>query len=216
MTSHNDQSARAGDGNDDLPPLPATDYRLFYEDEGDEDHGDEGYQEVLDEPGYTAKEMRDYARAALAAAPAAPPVLPEPAFTLRWDEHSGQYKVNKPGINYAECYTADQVRTMLAAAPAVPTTVEIEWGNPIRIGDIAEVPQRLDGKHTEYAYRIAAALGAAPAVPAPLTDEQVFKALEDEARRLNGGTLDGLQMNEEMLSEVIKIFRIAERTHGIV
>lgn len=49
----------------------------------------------------------------------------------------------------------------------------------------------------------------------PLTEEQVFKALEEEARRLNGGTLDGLQMNPEMLSEVIKIFRIAERAHGI-
>jgi hypothetical protein len=36
----------------------------------------------------------------------------------------------------------------------------IEWGNPIRIADIAIVPQRLDGKHTEYAKRIAAALAS--------------------------------------------------------
>lgn len=63
--------------------------------------------------------------------------------------------------------------------------------------------------------KIAAATAAAPASPLPLTNEQVFAALEAEAKRLNGGTLDGLQMNEEMLSEVIKIFRIAERAHGI-
>lgn len=50
--------------------------------------------------------------------------LPEPAFTLRWDEHSGQYKVNKPGINYAECYTADQMRAALAApAPQAPVAL---------------------------------------------------------------------------------------------
>lgn len=69
---------QAPEGAQELPPLPATDYRLFYEDDGDEDHGDEGYQEVLDEPGYTAKEMRDYARAAIRAALAepAPQALP--------------------------------------------------------------------------------------------------------------------------------------------
>ncbi len=43
----------------------------------------------------------------------------------------------------------------------------IEWGNPIRVADIAIVPQRLDGRHTEYARTIAAALSrpAAPAEP---------------------------------------------------
>lgn len=63
-------SHQPAQGTGELPPLPDTDYKLFYEDDGDEDHGDEGYQEVLDEPGYTAKEMRDYARAVLAQAPA--------------------------------------------------------------------------------------------------------------------------------------------------
>lgn len=53
--------------------------------------------------------------------------LPEPAFTLRWDDHGGQYKVCKPGINYAECYTADQMRAYaraaLAAQPGVAACI---------------------------------------------------------------------------------------------
>ncbi|HEY1129159.1 MAG TPA: hypothetical protein VGF12_07130 [Roseateles sp.] len=76
-----------------LPPLPETVYSLFYEDEGDEDHGDEGYQEVLDEPGYTAKEMRDYARAAIAAAPAAASV---PAEWREFVERVAKQKPEKP------------------------------------------------------------------------------------------------------------------------
>lgn len=50
---------------DNLPPLPETVYGLFYEDQTSDD---EGYQEVLDEPAYTADQMKAYARAALAQA----------------------------------------------------------------------------------------------------------------------------------------------------
>jgi NCAIR mutase (PurE)-related protein len=49
---------------DGLPPLPFTDYSLFYEAPGDDTS--EGWQEVVDAPGYTANQMRAYAIAALA------------------------------------------------------------------------------------------------------------------------------------------------------
>lgn len=51
-----------------LPELPHTTYSLFYEQPGDLE--DEGYQYVLDEPGYTAAQMRAYALATLQAQPA--------------------------------------------------------------------------------------------------------------------------------------------------
>lgn len=34
--------------------------------------------------------------------------LPEPAFQLLWK--NGEYKVTKPGIDKADCYTADQLK----------------------------------------------------------------------------------------------------------
>ena len=49
---------------DQLGPLPSTEYSLFYEAPGDDDS--EGWQEVVDAPGYTAKQMRDYAAQAVA------------------------------------------------------------------------------------------------------------------------------------------------------
>jgi len=51
---------------DNLPPLPETVYGLFYE--APSSDGDEGYQELVDEPAYTAAQMQAYARAALAQA----------------------------------------------------------------------------------------------------------------------------------------------------
>ena len=44
-----------------MPELPFTDYALFYEELGDDEN--EGYREVVDAPGYTAAQMRAYARA---------------------------------------------------------------------------------------------------------------------------------------------------------
>lgn len=38
-----------------------------------------------------------------------PEGMPEPDFTLRWDDHAGYYRVNKPGINLADCYTAGKL-----------------------------------------------------------------------------------------------------------
>lgn len=49
---------------DELPPLPETVYGLFYEAPGDGE--DEGWQEFVDEPGYTSEKMRAYATAARA------------------------------------------------------------------------------------------------------------------------------------------------------
>ena len=48
-----------------LPELPDTPYSLFYEQPGDFE--DEGYQYVMDEPGYTADQMRAYALQAVEA-----------------------------------------------------------------------------------------------------------------------------------------------------
>lgn len=52
-----------------MPELPETAYSLFYEEPGDLEG--EGCQYVLDDPGYTADQMRAYALATLQAQPAA-------------------------------------------------------------------------------------------------------------------------------------------------
>lgn len=52
-----------------MPELPETTYSLFYEEPGDLEG--EGCQYVLDDPGYTADQMRAYALATLQAQPAA-------------------------------------------------------------------------------------------------------------------------------------------------
>jgi hypothetical protein len=62
---------------DNLPPLPETVYGLFYEAQASDD--DEGYQELLDEPAYTADQMRTYARAAIEANTPAAPELCDPS-----------------------------------------------------------------------------------------------------------------------------------------
>jgi hypothetical protein len=65
MTTEN----QALEGAPALPPLPDTTYSLYYQWSDDEDHF--GGSEVIDANGYTADQMRDYARAALAAQPQA-------------------------------------------------------------------------------------------------------------------------------------------------
>ena len=42
--------------------------------------------------------------------------LPEPDFKLMW--RNGEYKVSRGGIDYADCYSADQVRAIVAAEVA--------------------------------------------------------------------------------------------------
>ena len=53
-------------------------------------------------------------------APAAPVELPEPAFRLSWRPTRGVYVVDQPGIESTDCYTPEQVRELLAAAPKLP------------------------------------------------------------------------------------------------
>ena len=36
-------------------------------------------------------------------------------------------------------------------------SLEIVWGEVIHVGDVAQIPQRLDGKHTEYAHLLSSA-----------------------------------------------------------
>lgn len=64
-----------------LPPLPETTYNLFYEQPGGIE--DEGYQYTLDEPGYTADQMRAYALASLSTRPVAESIHAENAKTLQ-------------------------------------------------------------------------------------------------------------------------------------
>jgi hypothetical protein len=99
-----------------LPPLPETTYKLFYEDDGDEDHGDEGYQEVLDEPGYTANQMHAYARAALAQAPAAEPLTDEQIIKC----------LQAAGVRFQRFYSPAKKRWLDSTAGSIDSSVLIE------------------------------------------------------------------------------------------
>ena len=90
-----------------MPELPFTDYALFYEELGDDEN--EGYREVVDAPGYTAAQMRAYARAYAAQ------VVDAPGYT------AAQMVVDAPGYTaaqmraYARAYAAQEVAPLLEA-----------------------------------------------------------------------------------------------------
>lgn len=60
-------------------------------------------------------------------AAAAPVVLPEPDFQLKWSASAGRYSFSKPITGDIDCYTADAVRALLAGVSA-PAALAVERG----------------------------------------------------------------------------------------
>lgn len=105
-----------------MPELPETTYSLFYEQPGDLD--DEGYQYVLDEPGYTANQMRAYALATLQAQPAE---VSDAEIYALWVEHC---ETTEKTTRQLVC---DFARAILALRPqAVQMTDELRLLTAVR------------------------------------------------------------------------------------
>lgn len=68
---------------------------------------------------------------------AAPVVLPEPDFRLKWHNGDARYTVNKPDIGDTDCYTADTVRTLLAGVSAPAAQAEpVAWLYTHKLGGV--------------------------------------------------------------------------------
>lgn len=116
----------------DEPELPHTIYGLFYEEPGSISEQDEGYQEFLDEAGYTADQLRTYAKQyaqwhTTAQAGGLPEgwqfrVLSPGSITVQTE--SGYsctlWKSGHGGVEALAYQMADMLRKSLTAAPQAP------------------------------------------------------------------------------------------------
>lgn len=126
------QAAAEPEAMGDEPELPHTIYGLFYEEPGSISEQDEGYQEFLDEAGYTADQLRTYAKQyaqwhTTAQAGGLPEgwqfrVLSPGSITVQTE--SGYsctlWKSGHGGVEALAYQMADMLRKSLTAAPQAP------------------------------------------------------------------------------------------------